>query len=356
MRASWLCAVGVVLLGTAGTTAGRRVARAAEPAAARALSGAFTTVARSVAPAVVRLELGGAGQAEASGVILDTRGNVITGSGAFAGWVRPAGTATGGVAVVLADGRRLAAELVGLDGGNETAVVRMLAPPNDLTAARFGDSDGVAVGDWVLALGSPPGLEQSVSAGIISSRPRPDAGDDSSSPRYLLTDASLDPGESGGPLIDLDGEVVGLTTVEGAGPAGGCASAIPINRVRRAAVALIRDGHAAHPFIGVGVRDPRDLKPGERQRLGAAPPRGALVSHVLAGAPAARAGLRAGDLITSVDDRDVPAPAALVELISEKDVGTPVVIGYVRQGNDRVARLSVGDLPGPAPQANTASF
>jgi S1-C subfamily serine protease len=310
-------------------------------------------VARSVAPAVVRLELGGAGQVEASGVILDTRGNVITGSRAFAGWGRPAATAAGGIVVVLADGRRLAAELVGLDGGNEMAVVRMLAPPNDLTAARFGDSDGVAVGDWVLAMGSPPGLEQTVSAGIISSRPRPDAGDDSSSPRYLLTDASVDPG---GPLIDLDGEVVGLTTARDTGSAGGCASAIPINRVRRAAVALIRDGHAAHPFIGVGVRDPRDLRPGARQALGAAPPRGALVSHVLAGAPAARAGLRAGDLITSVDDRDVPAPAALVELISEKDVGTPVVIGYVRQGSDRVARLSVGDLPAPAPQANTASF
>jgi putative serine protease PepD len=360
MQASWLCAAGMVLCETLAAPLGRQVARAAEPVEVGALSRAFSTVARSIAPAVVRLEVTGADDAaSASGIVLDTRGNVVTTSHAFDGWVRPAAPAAaesaGTIAVVLGDGRRLGAELVGLDGASEVAVVRMLAPPGDLTAARFGDSDGAAVGAWVLVVGSPLGLDQTVTAGIISSRPDLDAADEPSPHRYLLTDASVNPGESGGPLVDLEGEVIGLTTAISTGPGGSYGYAIPINRVRRTAVALIRDGHAAHPFIGVGVRDPRDLAPDERRALGPAPSRGALVSHVVPGAPAARAGLRAGDLITSVDDRDVPAPADLLELICRKEIGAPVAIGYVRRGNDHVARLSIGDLPAAARPADASS-
>jgi S1-C subfamily serine protease len=357
MQASWLWATGMILLGALGTPRpGQSGARAAVPAVrrapvdARALSQGFSAVARAVAPSVVRLEVDGADElATASGIVLDTRGNVVTSSHAFDGWA-PSGTvgtdgAPRAIAVVLADGRRLAAELVGLDGGSEVAVVRMVAAPRDLTAARFADSDGAAVGEWVLAVGSPLGLDQTITAGIISGRPDLEA-DALSQGRYLLTDASVNPGESGGPLVDLEGEVVGLTTAISAGPGGSYGYAIPINRVRRTAVVLLREGHPVHPSIGVGVRDPRDLDAEGRRMLGASP-RGALISQVLPGAPAARAGLRAGDLITSVDDRDVPAPAELVELISQREIGAAVVIGYVRDGDDRVARLSIADLPAP---------
>jgi serine protease Do len=253
---------------------------------------------------------------------------------------------------VLADGRRLTAELVGLDAGSEVAVVRMVAVPRDLTAARFADSDGATVGEWVLAVGSPLGLDQTITAGIISSRPDLEA-DALSQGRYLLTDASVNPGESGGPLVDLEGEVVGLTTAISAGPGGSYGYAIPINRVRRTAVVLLREGHPVHPSIGVGVRDPRELDVEARRGLGAVP-RGALISQVLPGAPAARAGLRAGDLITSVDDRDVPAPGDLVELISQREVGAAVVIGYVRDGDERIARLSIADLPAAARSGEVA--
>ena len=358
MQASWLWATGMLLLGMVGTPRPGRPAVRAAPAVrapasidGRALSQGFTAVARAIGPSVVQLEVSSADDlATASGIVLDTRGNVVTSSHAFDGWAPPAPApgdrAAGSIAVVLADGRRLAADLVGLDGDSEVAVVRMVSAPGDLTAARFGDSDGASVGDWVLAVGSPLGLEQTITAGIISSRPDLEA--DAISPgRYLLTDASVNPGESGGPLVDLEGEVVGLTTAISAGPGGSYGYAIPINRVRRTAVTLLREGHAVHPSIGVGVRDPRDLDAGGRRELGAAP-RGALVSRVLAGAPAARAGLRAGDLITSVDERDVPAPAELVELISEKEIGAPVVIGYIRNGDDRVARLKIADLPARA--------
>jgi S1-C subfamily serine protease len=347
----------MILLGALGTPRPGRQARAAVPVVrraapvdVRALAQGFSAVARAVAPSVVRLEVDGAEDlATASGIVLDTRGNVVTSSHAFDGWTpsRTAGTdrAPGAIAVVLADGRRLAAELVGLDGGSEVAVVRMVAAPRDLTAARFADSDGAAVGEWVLAVGSPLGLDQTITAGIISGRP--DLETDPLSPgRYLLTDASVNPGESGGPLVDLEGEVVGLTTAISAGPGGSYGYAIPINRVRRTAVVLLRDGHPVHPSIGVGVRDPRDLDADGRRMLGSAL-RGALISQVWPGAPAARAGLQAGDLITSVDDRDVPAPADLVKLISEREIGAAVVIGYLRDGDDRVARLSIADLPAP---------
>jgi putative serine protease PepD len=354
----------MIVLGALGTPRpGRQAGRASAPVEPRALSQGFTAVARAIAPSVVRLEVSGADElATASGIVLDTRGNVVTSSHAFDGWAPGASadgraqpgaiSQAGAISIVLADGRRLAGELIGRDGGSEVAVVRMVPAPSDLTAARFGDSDGASVGEWVLAVGSPLGLDQTITAGIISSRPDLD-GDPLSPGRYLLTDASVNPGESGGPLVDLGGEVVGLNTAISAGPGGSYGYAIPINRVRRTAVVLLRDGHAVHPSIGVGVRDPRDLDADGRRRLGAVP-RGALISQVLPGAPAARAGLRAGDLITSVDDRDVPDPANLVELISQREIGAPVLIGYVRDGDDRVARLSVADLPAP-PRARAAA-
>jgi serine protease Do len=350
VQASRLFAVGVVLASTlaAAPSRGGATPAMAEPGAARALSRAFAAVAQAIAPSVVRLEVSGAKEAASgSGIIIDTRGDVVTSSHLFDGWSPAAGGEAEAVAVVLVDGRRVAAELVGLDAASDVAVVRMRQAPSDLSAARFGDSDGASVGEWVLAVGSPLGLDQTITAGIISGRSEVDADEDGAPPRrrYLLTDANANPGDSGGPLVDLEGEVVGLTTAVSGGPGGSCGYAVPINRVRRVAVALIREGHALHPYIGVGLRDLRDLDAGERRRLGAMTGQGALVSRVWRGAPAARAGLRAGDVITSVNNREVPTPQELVELISEQEVGAQIVVGFLRNGSDRVVPLSIADLP-----------
>ena len=139
--------------------------------------------------------------------------------------------------------------------------------------------------------------------------------------------------------------MIGLTTAISAGPGGSYGYAVPINRVRRVAVSLIKEGHALHPYIGVGLRDLRDLDAGERRTLGAIPGSGALVSRVWHDAPAGRAGLRRGDVITSVNDHEVPTPADLVELIAEQEVGARVVIGFVRGGANRTVPLSIADLP-----------
>jgi S1-C subfamily serine protease len=345
MRASGLCAVALVVLeGSSARPARGRVAPpASEPTSARRLSRAFATVAQAVRPSVVRLEVSGDREdSTASGVIIDTRGNVVTSSHLFDGWTPPPGGEAEAIAVVLIDGRTLPAELVGVDASSDVAVVRMRQPPRDLTAARFGDSDEATVGEWVLAVGSPLGLDQTVTAGIISSRPERG---DNARPRYLLTDANVNPGDSGGPLVDLDGEVVGLTSAISAGPGGSYGYAVPINRVRRVAVSLMKEGHALHPYIGVGLRDLRDLDDGERRSLPAVPSSGALVSRVWHDAPAGRAGLRRGDVITSVNDQEVPTPADLVELIAEQEVGGRVLIGFVRAGANRTVPVSIADLP-----------
>lgn len=346
MRRSWMLFVAVVLWGTG---AFARPAGSAElPAgAARALSRSFAAVARAIGPAVVRLDVRGPDAAvTGSGVVLDTRGNVVTSHHLFDGSAISAGA--GGIQVTLADGRRLPAELVGGDAASDVAVVRIVEPPADICAARFGDSDEAAVGEWVLAVGSALGLDETFTAGIISGRPEVEA-DGAASGALLLTDAKVNPGDAGGPLVDLEGQVVGLTTLISAAPGGGYGYAVPINQVRRIAQEIVKEGHAGHPYIGVGLRDLGDVRATEavqvRAQMGPLPVVGALVSRVGRGTPAARAGLRAGDVITAVDDREVPAPAELVTIIQREPVGARVALSFVRGGRSHKVLVSVEDLP-----------
>jgi S1-C subfamily serine protease len=319
---------------------GRQTPRTEVPSEARALSRAFAAAARAIAPSVVRIEVTAADeQATASGVIIDTLGNVVTSSHVLDG-ARPVG-----IGIVLVDGRRLDAEIVGRDAASDVAVVRIGAPPADLSAARFGDSDRSEIGEWVLAVGSPLGLEQTITAGIISGQAHLGGAAGRSGDSYLQTDAKVNPGNSGGPLVNLEGEVVGLSALISAGPGGSYGYAIPINRVRRMAAILIRDGRAHHPYLGVALRDVRDLGAADRRRFGVLVAEGALVSRVWQDAPAARAGLRVGDVITTVNDREIPAPAALAELISSQEIGARITLGFVRSGARRLIQLSVADQP-----------
>jgi putative serine protease PepD len=318
--------------------------RTQAPSEARVLSRAFAQAARAIGPSVVRIEVESAEEeATASGIVIDTRGNVVTSSHVIDGARK--------VEVVLLDGRRLVAHVVGKDPQSDVAVVRLTNPPGDLSAARFGDSDLTEIGEWVLAVGSPLGLEQTITAGIISGHAHVPASSGAAAPgvrAYIQTDAKINPGNSGGPLVNLDGEVIGLSALISAGPGGSYGFAVPINLVRRVAQMLIKDGHARHAYIGVSLRDVRDLDPAERDRWGRAlPQHGALVSKIFKGAPAARAGLRPGDVITTLNNRDVPAASDVVEFVSYQDVGTRVVVGFVRSGREQTVPLSLDEVPSP---------
>jgi putative serine protease PepD len=357
MRAWGILVVGItVAVAASRPLAGGTVTpRTQAPSEARVLSHAFAQAARAIGPSVVRIEVESQDEeATASGVLLDTRGNVVTSSHVIEGASK--------IEVVLLDGRRLPARVVGQDPQSDVAVVRLVRPPGDLSAARFGDSDQSEIGEWVLAVGSPLGLEQTITAGIISGHahvPSSGGGAGASGVRaYIQTDAKINPGNSGGPLVNLDGEVIGLSALISAGPGGSYGFAVPINLVRRVAQMLIKDGHASHAYIGVSLRDVRDLDDGERDRWGQAlplPSHGALVSKIWKGAPAARAGLRPGDVITTLNNRDVPAASDVVEFVSTQDVGARVMVGFVRSGREQSVPLSLDELPSPDRQDQAAS-
>jgi len=188
-----------------------------------------------------------------------------------------------------------------------------------------------------------------ITAGIISGRGPLEGGDGVAAQVYLQTDAKVNPGNSGGPLVNLDGEVVGLAALISAGPGGSYGYAVPINLVRRTAAALIDIGHMQHPYIGVALRDVRDLDRAEMHRWSrgarSLPPSGSLVTRVMRDAPAALAGLRPGDVITSIDNRDIPSAAELAAIISAQRVGSRVVVGVVRAGTALTLPLSVADRP-----------
>jgi len=321
------------------------VGRAQAPAsddgdAARALSRAFVATVRAVGGAIVRVERarpvpsGPPGMA-ASGVVLDTAGHILTMARVEDGTVP--------LSVVFADGARLPARVVGTDWLTGISVVRLERVPTGIDAARFGDSDLVDAGDWALALARPDVSDLIASAGIVEGRAVPRIISPVSAPRgrgYLRIGALID-GHGhgvGGALVNLDGEVVGLCAGRGL--------AIPINQARRAAQMIVTDGRAHYPYMGVTLRDLDALDRNQRIGLGLrAPLRGALVSRIWDGAPAERAGLRAGDVITAIDNQETPDREDVVRTVALHAVGEILTVAFVRGASERSARIALGDLP-----------
>jgi serine protease Do len=315
------------------------------PAEARVLSRAFTAAARAVGPSVVRVEArfeGREDSASVSGMVIDTAGHVVTRAAPLEG--------ASAISVRLSDARCLPARSLGADPWSGVAVLRLVDATSDLDAARFADSDLVEVGDWVLAVGRPAGGDVTVSAGIVGGRSDPprrsSAAVGAHAPGLIHTDAVVDAETSGGPLVNLDGEVIALATPS---------LSIPINQVRRVAQMIIQSGQAEYPYMGVALLDVRDLDPAERARLGATPPsHGALVSRIWQGAPAARAGLRPGDVITTIDDHETLAAVDVVGHVSTHAVGERLTVGFIRAGRERRAQVSLDALPAvPSPRDNT---
>src|SRR5580765_3942089 len=191
-----------------------------------------------------------------SGVVMDARGNIVTNRHVVSGATR--------VKVTFSDGREFSAKTLGTDAETDVAVIRLDKPPADLVAARLGDSDKLDVGEWVLAVGSPLGLDQTVTAGIVSGMGKVGRHVQMSGGRvrhYIQTDAKINPGNSGGPLVNLSAEVVGINTLINTGPGGAYGFAIPVNQVRKVAASLLKEGRVRYAYLGVLVGDIEGLDP-----------------------------------------------------------------------------------------------
>jgi serine protease Do len=236
------------------------------------------------------------------------------------------------IRVRLSDGREFDASILGADPETDVAVLHIDA--KGLPAAKLMESKDIEVGDWVLALGSPFGLEQTVTAGIISAKGRDHVGL-ATFENYLQTDAAINPGNSGGPLCSLDGAVVGMNTAIGSGGGGGndgVGFAIPMEMVKRAADALVQDGRVRYGYIGVLLQEVPGID-------------GAVIGDVVAGGPADKAGLQPGDVIVQVDGVATTSRAALTRTVGTHEPGTMVKVHALRNGEDVHAEVKLAVRP-----------
>ncbi|MCM2278439.1 MAG: Do family serine endopeptidase [Oligoflexia bacterium] len=247
------------------------------------------------------------------------------------------------VTVTLDEKHKLPAEVIGTDPKTDLAVIRLLGGREDFPTLSFGDSSKIKVGDWAVAIGSPFGLNRSVSSGIISAKGRARMGI-LDTEDFIQTDAAINPGSSGGPLLNLQGEVIGINTAifsQGSGFVG-IGFAIPARIAKEVADQLILHGRVIRGWVGISAQD---LDADLAGYFHVSDPEGALVSDVAPGGPGARASLRPGDVITKFDGRKVVSAAELKAQVSESKSGSTIPIDVVREGQPLQVRLRIAQQP-----------
>ena len=265
------------------------------------------------------------------------------------------------IQVKLSDERAFPAKVVGTDPATDIAVVRIDA--KDLRPLPLGDSDVIEVGDWVVAIGNPFGLSHTVSAGIISAkgRTREDVNleDPSGYYDFLQTDASINPGNSGGPLLDCNGNIVGINTAIRGGGAQGIGFAIPINMVKQLLPMILRDGHVTRSGLGVRIFDVRQLSAEDLESLHlpeAARSRGAVIADVVPGGPAASAGLTPGDVVVAFEGAPVDRSTQLQWLASTAGVGRTVTLRVQRGAKTFDVKVTLAQLAETAALAGSEAI
>jgi len=294
-------------------------------------------IAQRVLPSVVSIStrsISGAGTG--SGFVIDSSGYILTNNHV----ISKAAQTGGSIQVSLSDGTFYSAKVIGRDASYDLAVLKINA--SGLKALQFGDSDAVAVGDLVIAIGSPLGLSGTVTTGIISAKNRAvTAGESDSESSFinaLQTDAAINPGNSGGPLVDATGAVIGVNSaIASLGTTSqlgsiGLGFAIPINQARKTADQLIKNGVATYPVIGVSL----NMNYAENGAQVATTGRG-----ILPESPAEKAGLRGGDVIIEIDGKEIYSPEELIVSIRAKNVGDRVTLGYLRDGVKKTVTLTL---------------
>lgn len=297
-------------------------------------SGSVESVAEKVLPAVVSIQVAGSrGVAEGSGSIISEDGYVLTNH-----HVVEAGK-NGQIQVTMNDGSRKPATYVASDANTDVGVIK-IENASGLPTLEFGDSDNLAVGQQVVAIGSPLGLNATVTSGIVSALNRPvraaQGGGQSSLIDAIQTDAAVNPGNSGGPLVDMDGNLVGMNSVIAALSSGGQEAgsiglgfAIPSKFAKRVADQLINEGKATQPMLGVQV-DARDQQQS-----------GALVVEVDPNGPAGRAGIEPGDVVTKLGDRIVDGADSLIAATRSQNFGETVTLEVTKQGEQDSRQVEV---------------
>jgi serine protease Do len=268
-----------------------------------------------------------------SGVAIDEQGHILTNNHV----VEDADQ----VQVTFVDGNEVPAKVVGTDPKTDLAVVKV---ERKTQPAEFGDSDKLRVGEWLIAIGNPFGLDHSVTVGVLSAKGRygfaPGKLED-----FLQTDASINPGNSGGPLVNLSGQVVGINTMI-AGLGTGVGFAVSQAIAKPIARQLIEHGKVTRAYIGIAMQT---LSPELRQAFGAnAPAKGALVSQVRKDSPAARAGIRVGDIVIRVGGKPTEDSRAVQHAVLDVQVGSEVPISVWRSGNELELKVKTSELPDDA--------
>ena len=329
-------------------------------------------VARSVSPSVVRIDierelqtdeyepdlldpllrdlLGDLGtfpkkeRGQGSGVIIDSSGLVLTNAHVVERVER--------VIVTLQNGIQVDGTIVGTDQVTDLALVKIEESPG-LESVKFGDSEDIQVGDWAIALGTPYGLESTVTLGIVSSLHRDINSLGFSDKRLDLiqTDAAINPGNSGGPLINSNGEVIGINTLVRSGPGAGLGFAIPINLASRVANQLLANGEVIHPYLGAQLVLLNERIAKEHNQdpnaLILLPERsGALVQSVIPQSPAEEGGLRRGDLVVNAEGNEINDPKSLLMQVESAQIGEPFKLEVVRNNKEINLSIKPAALPG----------
>jgi len=300
-------------------------------------NGSVAKVAASVLPSVVSIEFQSqAGAGSGSGVIIDESGLILTNNHVVEA-VANGGTLT----VTFQDGTSTHANVVGTDPESDLAVIKV-SGVNNLKPITFGNSDALQVGETVIAIGSPLGLNGTVTTGIVSAKNRPvlpsgATGSDASVLNAIQTDAAINPGNSGGALVNLKGQLVGINSaIASLGGAPGTQSgsiglgfAIPVDQARWIANELIQNGSVQHAHLGVSVESATgDI-------------RGARITQVESGSTAADAGLQSGDVVTGFGDQAIDSSDSLVAAVRSAEPGTTVTLRYVRGGNTNDVQITL---------------
>jgi serine protease Do len=274
-----------------------------------------------------------------TGMTIDSDGHIVTNNHVISGATK--------ITVKTASGEEFEAKIVGVDPKTDLAVIK-IKPPKNIPYLTFGNSDKLRVGEWVVAIGNPRGLEQTVTAGIISAKHRTGILDPSSYQDYIQTDAAINPGNSGGPLINLAGEVIGVNAaiVSESGGFEGIGFAIPSNMAKAIADDLLKTGKVVRGWLGVSVQD---VTAPLVKSLNLKVLKGAWVAEVFRGGPAEKAGIKKGDVVVSYDGAALENANDFRNRVAATRVGKKVEIGLLRKG-EKITLQAVVSAYKPSPR------